>query len=202
MSEQPSPEPASAPFPAPPGGKRSAREASPASLEALDRIRRMAGHEPAMRSGAREWTMRRRDEGASAEDRVGIAGQITYSKSGKDPRDPRSLGRVFGGIIGRRGWTTSLDVGQVTGRWHELVGPDIAAHCTVERFEPPALVVRASSTTWATQLKIMREAILDRLERELGRRVVEEIEILGPVQRSFTRGRRSVKGRGPRDTWG
>ena len=54
----------------------------------------------------------------------------------------------FGRIAAEHGWSTSLDVGAVLGRWPELVGPDVAAHCTVEQFEPPVLVVRASSTTW------------------------------------------------------
>jgi predicted nucleic acid-binding Zn ribbon protein len=142
----------------------------------------------------------RRD--AADRDPSGRPGQVAYTGSGTDPRDPRSVGGLFAKLAHRRGWESSLDVAQVTSRWPELVGPDVAAHCVVERFEPPTLVVRTSSTTWATQLRILKDGLLDKIERQMGRRVVEDIEIHGPVQRSFTRGRKSVRGRGPRDTWG
>jgi predicted nucleic acid-binding Zn ribbon protein len=174
---------------------------SGAALEALDRARRMADVEA--RPGSGRWRGSgdgRRD--AADRDPSGRPGQVAYTGSGTDPRDPRSVGGLFAKLAHRRGWESSLDVAQVTSRWPELVGPDVAAHCVVERFEPPTLVVRTSSTTWATQLRILKDGLLDKIERQMGRRVVEDIEIHGPVQRSFTRGRKSVRGRGPRDTWG
>ncbi|WP_029089743.1 DUF721 domain-containing protein [Brevibacterium album] len=174
---------------------------SSAALEALDRVRRMADHEP--RPGSRWAGPRREDAGPGlGAARARGLGEVAYTAAGADPRDPRPLAGMFSRLVQKRGWTSSLDVAQLTERWEELVGGDVAAHCTVEKFEPPVLVVRTSSTTWATQLKILREGLLDKLEREMGRRVVEDIEIRGPEQRRFTRGRRSVKGRGPRDTWG
>lgn len=159
-----------------------------AALEALDRIRRMADSDfrPLFRS---------------TRTRSGPAEPV-YTGAKADPRDPQPLRAGLGRIAREHGWSTSLDVGAVLGRWPELVGPDVAAHCSVEKFEPPVLVVRASSTTWATQLRIMTTLLLDRFERELGSRVVEELTVLGPTQRSWKRGRRSVAGRGPRDTYG
>ncbi|GAA4282564.1 hypothetical protein GCM10022261_00950 [Brevibacterium daeguense] len=136
--------------------------------------------------------------------RRNVAGPVepVYSGTGADPRDPQPLRTGLETVAQKHGWGTSLEVGAVIGRWHDLVGPHVAAHCSPEKFEPPVLVVRASSTTWATQLRIMTRDLLDRLERELGSRVVEELTILGPTQRSWKHGRRSVAGRGPRDTYG
>lgn len=164
-----------------------------AELEALDRVRRMAETEfrPVYRGPDRNIALG-----------GGTAVEPVYSGSRDDPRDPQLLGASMDLVKKTHGWGTSLDVGSVIGRWSELVGEDVAAHCTCEKFEPPVLVVRASSTTWATQLRIMQVALLDRLERELGSRVVETLEILGPIQKSWKRGRRSVGGRGPRDTYG
>lgn len=173
---------------------------SAAALEALDRARRMADIEARPGSWSGSWSGSRGDGRRDAANRG--PGQIAYTGAGSDPRDPRALGGLFAKLARKRGWESSLDVAQVTTRWPELVGPDVAAHCVVERFEPPTLVVRTSSTTWATQLRILKDGLLDKIEREMGRRIVEDIEIHGPVQRSFTRGRKSVKGRGPRDTWG
>lgn len=159
-----------------------------AALEALDRVRRMAD------SDFRPFFRSTRVSGGTVEP--------VYSGAKADPRDPQPLGAGLSRITRDHGWATSLNVGAVIGRWPELVGPDVAAHCTVEQFEPPVLVVRASSTTWATQLRIMTSLLLDRFEHELGARVVEDLTVLGPAQRSWKRGRRSVAGRGPRDTYG
>lgn len=116
--------------------------------------------------------------------------------------EPITLNTSVAALAEVRGWTTSLKVGLVVGQWAEIVGADVAAHCAVESFEPPVLVVRASSTTWATQLRIMQGTIMEKLHARLGNDAVEDIKILGPTQRSFSRGRRSVRGRGPRDTFG
>lgn len=165
---------------------------SVAVLEALDRVRRMGS--------AGEWTS------VPAHRPVGKGGapgaEVVFSAAGPDPRDPHRLGGNLSELTARFGWKTHLDIGELLGRWSQLVGPNVAEHCTPELVEPPRLVVRASSTTWATQLRVMSTVLLERLERELGRRVIEDIEIVGPVQKSWKRGRRSVKGRGPRDTYG
>lgn len=156
-----------------------------AALEALDRVRRMGG-------GRAAWEGRAPRSSA----------EVVYTGSGNDTRDPKRLGISLGEITDRFGWAAQLDVGELLGRWPQLVGADVAEHCVPEVCDPPKLVVRASSTTWATQLRLMQQMLLDRLERELGRRVIDDIEIVGPVQKSWKRGRRSVKGRGPRDTYG
>lgn len=161
---------------------------SNAALEALDRVRRM-GSVQARYSGS----VRRVPRGIR---------EPEYSGPREDPRDPKRLAADLSALTEARGWTSSMDVGSLLGRWPELVGQNIAQHCVPELCEPPKLTVRASSTTWATQLRLMRDMLLDRLERELGRRVIDDIEIVGPKRKSWKRGRRSVRGRGPRDTYG
>lgn len=161
---------------------------SNAALEALDRVRRM-GSVQARYSGS----LRRVPQGIR---------EPQYSGAGEDPRDPKKLSADLSALTKARGWTTSMDVGSLLGRWPELVGENVAQHCVPELCEPPKLTVRASSTTWATQLRLMRDMLLDRLERELGRRVIDDLEIIGPKQKSWKKGRRSVQGRGPRDTYG
>lgn len=165
---------------------------SVASLEALDRVRRMG---QAGRPGYSGYSGSVRRTPATIR-------EAEYSGAKADPRDPKRIGGDLAALTADRGWRTSLDVGVLLGSWPRLVGKDVAAHCTPERIDPPKLTVRASSTTWATQLRIMSAALLDKLERELGHRAIDDIEILGPRQRSWKHGRRSVKGRGPRDTYG
>lgn len=158
-----------------------------AALEALDRVRRMEATE------ARFVRSRRRSR---------IRAEVTYTSAGKDRRDPTAISSVLGGLISSRGWSSSIDIGKVLGRWPDLVGEQVARHCTPVDFSPPLLVIAADSTTWATQLRVLRPTILRALEAGLGSSTITELEIRGPAGRTFKKGRRSVRGRGPRDTFG
>ena len=119
-----------------------------------------------------------------------------------DDRDPQLLDLSVGRLVADHGWETELRVHGVFGRWAELVGDDIAAHCTPEAFTEGKLVVRTDSTAWATQLTLLAGTVVRRLNEELGDGTVRVIDVLGPHGPSWTRGKFTVKGRGPRDTYG
>lgn len=109
---------------------------------------------------------------------------------------------MFSRLIRDRGWSTPVAVGSVLTRWPQLVGPEIALHCRPESFENSVVRVRTSSTAWATQLRLMTPMLLQRFDQELGSGVVTRIEVAGPQAPSWRKGPRSVRGRGPRDTYG
>lgn len=124
------------------------------------------------------------------------------SGAGRDGRDPATIGDTLARLAAERGWETDLSVGGVVGRWREVVGDQVADHCTPEAFEDGVLVVRAESTSWATSLTLLAPQLLTRLAADLGPDVVTEVRVVGPVGPRWTRGTRSVPGRGPRDTYG
>lgn len=117
-------------------------------------------------------------------------------------RDPQLLGDVVAHLLRERDWVADVSVGGVVGRWREVVGDQVADHCEPETFEDKVLVVRADSTAWATQVRLLAPQLLERLAREVGEGVVETVTVLGPAGPSFRRGKKSVRGPGPRDTWG
>lgn len=105
-------------------------------------------------------------------------------------------------LLGERGWGSAVSVGSVMGRWSQIVGPELARHSEPETFTDGRLVVRTSSTAWATQLRLLLPQLDRRLVEEIGEGVVTEIVVLGPGAPSWIKGSRVVKGRGPRDTYG
>jgi predicted nucleic acid-binding Zn ribbon protein len=117
-------------------------------------------------------------------------------------RDPLAMSEAVETLLRRMGWTEQIEVSGVTGRWREVVGDQIADHCEPLGFDEGVLTVKASSTAWATQLTIMSGQIRHRINEEFGRDIVREIKVAGPTTRSWTKGPRTVKGRGPRDTYG
>jgi predicted nucleic acid-binding Zn ribbon protein len=131
-----------------------------------------------------------------------LAEPRTGSGAGPGARDPQLLSDVLGRLLREKGWTADVSVGGVIGRWREVVGDQVADHCAPETFEDKVLVVRADSTAWATQVRLLVPTLLRRLAEEVGDGVVDEVKVLGPAGPSFRRGPRSVRGQGPRDTWG
>ncbi|MFC4554800.1 DUF721 domain-containing protein [Georgenia faecalis] len=124
------------------------------------------------------------------------------SGSGPSRRDPAQLGPLVDKLLAERGWVQPVSVGGVVGRWREIVGDDVADHCVVETFDASELVVRADSTAWATQIRLLLPQLERRLAEEVGEETVTKIVVLGPAGTSWRRGHRSVQGRGPRDTYG
>lgn len=105
-------------------------------------------------------------------------------------------------LVAGRGWKEPIAVGSVLGKWPEIVGPEIAAHCVPENFEGTVVRVRTDSTAWSTQLRLLVPQILAKIDAELGRGIVTEIRVVGPQAPSWRKGYWHVKGRGPRDTYG
>ena len=118
-------------------------------------------------------------------------------------RDPKLLGDQLEVFVVERGWQADVAVGAVVGRWPQIVGPDIAAHCAPVEFVDGILTIRADSTAWATQLRMLTSTLMGRLDTETGDGTVRELRIVGPSAPSWSRGpRRSPDSRGPRDTYG
>lgn len=119
------------------------------------------------------------------------------------PRDPALISDVVERLVEDRGWVAEVEVGGVMGRWPQIVGAEVAANAHPESFADGVLVVRASSTAWATQLRLLSGTLLRRIAEETGPDAVVELRVLGPTAPSWSHGRRRVSdGRGPRDTYG
>lgn len=120
-----------------------------------------------------------------------------------DDRDPQTLDSTLSRLVDDHGWALDLRVQGVFGRWPELVGAEVAEHCTPESFTDGRLVVRTDSTAWATQLRLLAPTVVRRLNEELGHGTVTVIDVQGPHLPNWKKGRRTTRdGRGPRDTYG
>lgn len=127
---------------------------------------------------------------------------VPESPRSRDGRDPKLLGDQMDRLLLDRGWRVDVAVGSVMGRWPEIVGPEVAQHCAPVTFEMGVLTVRADSTAWATQIRLLTSSILGRLEGEVGKGTVSELRVVGPSAPSWSRGPRRSLGPGPRDTYG
>ena len=168
--------------------------AEAAAASALARARE-AARAKGLRPGSRPMRMRR----APGQQGNGSAGSAGSTGSG---RDPSLLGDQMDRLLLDRGWNVDVAVGAVMGRWADIVGSNVAEHCTPVTFSDGVLTVRADSTAWTTQMRLMSSSILGRLETEVGKDTVTELRVQGPSAPSWNRGPRKSTGPGPRDTYG
>ena len=165
-----------------------------AAASALARARE-AARAKGLRPGSRPMRTRR----APGQQGNGSAGSAGSTGSG---RDPSLLGDQMDRLLLDRGWNVDVAVGAVMGRWADIVGSNVAEHCTPVTFSDGVLTVRADSTAWTTQMRLMSSSILGRLETEVGKDTVTELRVQGPSAPSWNRGPRKSTGPGPRDTYG
>ncbi len=120
-----------------------------------------------------------------------------------DARDPQLVGASVDRLVADRGWQAPVAVGGVIGRWDAVVGAEIAQHCTPELYQDGVLTVRADSTAWATQVRLLVPTLMRRLSEEVGAGMVTKVVVRGPNAPSWKKGSRLAPGsQGPRDTYG
>lgn len=118
------------------------------------------------------------------------------------PGDPQTLSAAIDDLVGEQGWQTHSAVTIMFGDWPAVVGEQVAEHVTPESFDDGVLVVRADSTAWATQVRLLLPDLHRAIDDIVGTGTVRSIRVLGPQAPSWVAGPRRVKGRGPRDTYG
>lgn len=119
-------------------------------------------------------------------------------------RDPQKLADLLDDFGTVSGFADQLSVTGLAFNWVQIVGPELADHLTLGEFdeETGRLRVQASSTAWATQVRMLVPVILARIAEEIGEGLVRELVVDGPSAPSWKHGKRTVPGRGPRDTYG
>ncbi|MQA60526.1 MAG: DUF721 domain-containing protein [Actinophytocola sp.] len=170
----------------------SGRDLARAALRTAQQKAAARGNEPGVR----------RRTGPSGQGAGFRAKRRRWSGAGSDDRDPQPLGKVASSLVRKQGWDTKLTSGKVFGEWARLVGEELAEHAQPVALHDGELTVRATSTAWATQLRLLQGQLIAKIAAGVGSGVVKRIKIQGPSKPSWRYGPRHVSGRGPRDTYG
>ena len=117
-------------------------------------------------------------------------------------RDPQPLAASIPAFIADQGWEQVSASAILMSRWPQIVGEDLAGHVVPESCVDGVLLLRAESTAWATQVRLLLGHLRAAIDEAVGTGVVVDIRVQGPQAPSWIAGPRRVKGRGPRDTYG
>jgi len=122
-------------------------------------------------------------------------------RSKKD--DPEKLSNILNDLVTTRDWKKGIAEGTLFTKWREIVGNEIADHSNPITLFEGKLTIQTSSTAWSTQLRLMNDDLLRKIQQSSPGAVVEELQIFGPHAPSWKRGLRTIRGaQGPRDTFG
>lgn len=116
--------------------------------------------------------------------------------------DPAPLGEVIASLAAERGWEADISASTLLAQWGEIAGADLAAHVKAESLRDGVLTLRAETTAWATQTRLLSSELLKKVQAHPEGKSVTTIKVLAPTPPSWRKGERHVKGRGPRDTYG
>ena len=117
-------------------------------------------------------------------------------------RNPKRAGSSITDLLKSFAWDTQLAEADLFNGWSEIVGASNAEHSTPENLNRGLLTVRCESTAWATQLRLMQAQILERISEVYPQLEITALKFIGPDAPTWKKGKFSVPGRGPRDTYG
>ena len=140
--------------------------------------------------------------GQRAERREKLRGARGTSQPFDLGREPLGLSGALSSLAEELGWNSPLAKSELLAAWADVVGEETAKHSDPAGIDGGVLTVRCDSTSWATQLRLMRGELLLHIQQRYPDAAVESMRFVGPDVPSWKRGPRSIPGRGPRDTYG
>ena len=119
----------------------------------------------------------------------------------RDAGEPKPIGELINQLVTQREWKDGLSEGEIFVRWREVVGDEIASKSEPVEIKDEKLFIQCTSTAWATQLNLVKNQLLESIQKVAPG--IKALEIFGPNAPSWRRGLRTVQGfQGPRDTYG
>jgi predicted nucleic acid-binding Zn ribbon protein len=97
---------------------------------------------------------------------------------------------VLDGLLGERPWRAGMAVGELARRWADVVGPRLAEESRPASLEGGALLVKASSAAWATQIGFLAGQVAARANEVMGQPLVSSVRVA--VEPDWTDGRGRV----------
>jgi len=93
----------------------------------------------------------------------------------KPQRQPQAVGDLVSGFLRRSGLADKVEAAAVIPQWEEIVGPQIARVTRAVRVSDATLFVAVRSSSWMSELNLMKSELLRRINagRRLGR--IEQI---------------------------
>ena len=92
------------------------------------------------------------------------------------------IGDIIGDVLGNYRREPAADIVMVWHIWDTVVGDVISQNAQPAAFKGRVLLVHVSSSTWIHQLQFLKKEIIDNLNRELGKTLIDDLKFkIGPL---------------------
>jgi predicted nucleic acid-binding Zn ribbon protein len=110
----------------------------------------------------------------------------TKTNSTSKSRDPKLIGDALEEFVDQVGWQQPKALANLHAQFITVVGDETAAHLEIEKFDNGELILRADSTSWATQLKYLTPVLLEKLQAAAPELGIRSVKVLPPAARKST----------------
>ena len=93
-------------------------------------------------------------------------------------QEPAPIADVLAALRARPGWAAHLEGARIHQHWVQIAGDQLALHAEPVRLAGGVLVVRASSSAWAEQVRYLSSRVARRADEVLGAGSVRQVTVL------------------------
>jgi predicted nucleic acid-binding Zn ribbon protein len=90
---------------------------------------------------------------------------------------PVRIGDILAPALERMGPKSVWTEAKLRKLWRDVVGEQVATHCTVRRLRGKVLEVDVASDSWATELTYLAPAVVEKLNAQLGDEIVTQVAV-------------------------
>jgi predicted nucleic acid-binding Zn ribbon protein len=87
------------------------------------------------------------------------------------------VGEGLRALAAQRGWQSHLAAGDLHAAWEQVVGPQLAGQTAPLRLQGGVLVLAASSSLWAAEVRQLTRVITERVNARLGDGTVRQVTV-------------------------
>lgn len=87
-------------------------------------------------------------------------------------KEMEDIGSIIGSVVSRMDINTKLKTSSIFNHWEEIVGEEIAKRSRPEKLVRRILYISVATSTWANELSLMSEKLIDRINSFAGEDLV------------------------------
>lgn len=90
-------------------------------------------------------------------------------------RDVESIGSIIENVVSKLNVENKINKANLFNHWREIVGEEISKRTKPKKLIKGLLFVSVTTSTWANELSLMSDQLIDKINSYVGRKVVKEI---------------------------
>lgn len=90
-------------------------------------------------------------------------------------KEIEDIGSIIGSVVDGMGIHRKINTSSIFNHWEEIAGAEIAKRSRPRRLINATLHVSVTSSTWANELSLMSEELINKINSSAGEEVVKKI---------------------------